>query len=56
MAAALSQEELAARAGIHRNYTGEIERGQRNVAIVNMTRIARALGVSLATLIRDADL
>jgi len=56
LAAGLSQEELAGRAGIHRNYAGEIARGQRNIAILNMTRLARALNVSLASLMREADL
>ena len=56
MAEGLSQEEFAARAGIHRNYVGEVERGQRNVAILNMARIARALNVTLASLLREADL
>ena len=56
LAAGLSQEDLAARAGIHRNYAGEVERGQRNVALMSMMRIARALKVSLTRLIEDAGL
>jgi transcriptional regulator with XRE-family HTH domain len=40
-----SQETLAARVGIHRTYMGSVERGERNVAIDNICRIAWALGV-----------
>jgi len=42
-----SQEVLAERAGIHRTYVGGIERGLRNVALVNIHRIARAFGLTL---------
>ncbi|MGB9196732.1 MAG: helix-turn-helix transcriptional regulator [Terriglobales bacterium] len=51
----LSQEELAARAGIHRTYIGDVERGTRNIALINMTKIARALGVPLSRLIEDTE-
>lgn len=45
-----SQEELAHRAGLHYTYVGGIERGERNPALVNIGRIARALKVPLAEL------
>lgn len=48
----LSQEELAFRAGIHRNYLGGIERGERNPALDNIAAIAKALGVDLSELLR----
>ena len=46
-----SQEELAERAGVHRNYVGGVERGERNVGIVNLVGFARALGVEPAELL-----
>lgn len=44
----ISQEELAARADLHRNYVGSVERGERDVGIGALTRLANAVGVSLA--------
>jgi transcriptional regulator with XRE-family HTH domain len=41
----MSQEELADRAGLHRTYVGGIERGERNVGVLNILRLARALRV-----------
>jgi transcriptional regulator with XRE-family HTH domain len=43
-----SQEVLAEKAGIHRTYVGGIERGLRNVALVNIAKITKALGLSLS--------
>lgn len=40
-----SQEQLGFKSGLHRNYVGGIERGERNVAIVNIARLAKAFGV-----------
>ena len=46
-----SQEELARRADLHRTYIGAIERNERNVSLVNVERIAKALGVKAKDLL-----
>ena len=46
----LSQEELADRAELHRTYVSSVERGERNVALVNVERLANALGVHIRDL------
>ena len=48
----LSQEELAERAGVHRTYVGMLERGEKNVTIYNIERIASALKVEPAVLLK----
>lgn len=48
----LSQEELAVVAGLHRNYVGGIERGERNVGLDNIVALAHALDVPVADLFR----
>lgn len=47
----LSQEELAERAGLHRNFVGAVERGQMSVSLENAERLARALGARLKDLL-----
>lgn len=50
----LSQEELAARCGLHRTYVGAIERGERNVTLRTLAAVAEALGVTAAALIKPS--
>lgn len=50
----LSQEEFADMCGLDRTYMGGIERGERNVALVNIEKIARAFKISLSDLFRGA--
>ncbi|KLE32401.1 helix-turn-helix domain-containing protein [Aurantiacibacter luteus] len=47
----LSQEALADAAGIDRSHMGKIERGERNVTILNLAKIAAALDCDLANLV-----
>ena len=48
----VSQEEFADMCSLDRTYIGGIERGKRNVALLNIEKIARALGISLSELFR----
>lgn len=46
-----SQEELGERAKLHRTYIGSIERKERNISLLNVERIAKALNVKIKDLI-----
>jgi transcriptional regulator with XRE-family HTH domain len=48
----VSQEEFADLCGLDRTYVGGIERGERNLSLVNLERLARALRISLSDLFR----
>ncbi|MDP8248994.1 MAG: helix-turn-helix transcriptional regulator [Candidatus Tritonobacter lacicola] len=43
----LSQEQLAFEADLHRAYIGQIERGEKNIGVQNLEKIAKALKVSI---------
>lgn len=47
----LSQEALAHRAGVHRTYIGMIERGEKNITLENIEKIANALKLSIRDLV-----
>jgi DNA-binding XRE family transcriptional regulator len=49
-----TQDQLAVASGLHRTYISGIERGERNVSVVNMGRLALALDVGLEELLHDA--
>ncbi|WP_201544526.1 helix-turn-helix domain-containing protein [Psychrobacter sp. H7-1] len=51
----LSQEQLAERAGFHRNYVGMIERGERNPSLLNIEVFAKTFGMSLSELFNVED-
>ena len=51
-----TQEDVAFEAGISTTYLSDVERGKRNVAAVNLVRIAQALGVKASALFEGADL
>ncbi|MHC4692241.1 MAG: helix-turn-helix domain-containing protein [Planctomycetota bacterium] len=47
----ISQEKLAALAGLHRAYVGQIERGEKNIGLINLEKIAKALKVKTKDLL-----
>lgn len=49
----LSQEKLALLSGLHRTYVGAVERGERNVTLKNVEKLAKTLDVTLEELFRD---
>lgn len=50
----LSQEELGLQTGVHRNYIGGIERGERSPTVATVAKLADGLGVSMAELFARA--
>lgn len=49
----ISQEQLAERAGLHRTYVCDVERGTRNVSLASIEKLARALEISIPHLLSD---
>ena len=47
----LSQEQLAELANVHRTYIGMVERGEKNITLMNIERIAKALQISVSELL-----
>lgn len=52
----MSQEDLANTSGIERGNMGKIERGENNLSILNLVRIADALNCTAAEILKDAKL
>ena len=52
----LSQEGFADLCGVHRTYMGSIERGERNISLLNIRRIATALDTQPSTLLSEAEM
>lgn len=53
--AGISQEKLAELAKLHRTYVSSVERGKRNISLVNIERLADALGVSMKELMPEGE-
>lgn len=51
----ISQEALADKCNLHRTYISDIELGKRNVSLVNIDRIARALNIQLSDLFKEYE-
>lgn len=49
----LSQEEFADRANVHRTYIGMIERGEKNITLENIEKVAKALNLKLSDFFQD---
>lgn len=49
----LSQEKLASKAGLHRTYIGMIERGEKNITLENIERIAKALKLNISDIFKN---
>lgn len=47
----LSQEQLAARCGVHRTYVGMVERAEKSISVASLSKFAKALGTSLSSLL-----
>jgi len=51
----ISQEKLAEIAELHRTYVGSVERGERNISVDNMDKLAAAVGCSLVELLTNDE-
>lgn len=49
----MTQEQLSFKCGLHRTYISDVERGERNIALINLEKIVSALQVSLAQFFTD---
>ena len=52
----MTQEDLADKAGIHRTYLSDVERGSRNLSLINIERLAKALEMRMSELFASMEL
>lgn len=50
-----SQEQLSFESGLHRTYVGAVERGERNITVINLKKLATVLGVKLSSLVKRVE-
>lgn len=48
----LTQEQFAAKCGLHKNYIGMVERGERNPSLINIEIIAKSFNISISDLMK----
>jgi transcriptional regulator with XRE-family HTH domain len=51
----LSQEQLSFKANLHRTYVGSVERGERNISVVNIIALCKALNLKPSELFKNLD-
>lgn len=51
----VSQEKLAELADVHRTYIGMIERAEKNITLINIEKLSKALGIPLSSLMRRVE-
>lgn len=56
LALGLTQEQLAHKSGLNRSYITDVERGARNLALVNVARLVHALGMTIPAFFRAYEL
>ena len=50
-----SQEAFAAKIGVHRTFVGTVERGETNISLANIARVAKGLGLTLTDLFAEVE-
>jgi transcriptional regulator with XRE-family HTH domain len=51
----MTQEDLAEKAGIHRTYLSDVERGTRNLSLINIEKLAAALSITMSKLFESVE-
>lgn len=51
----LTQQDVADGSGLHKEYVGSVERGERNMTVANLVKLCRGLGVQPSELLKEAE-